>query len=481
MPGLTAARNVWQFADGSDERTMHSRYQLFYHRLYAETLAPEGSFLLCRHGTYGDQVNVSVMWPGDLDATFAQLGDAATSGTSSYVSVGGLPASLTAGLSLGPSGFPFFGADTGGYLHQPPDKEVLTRWFEQTALSTVMQVYADTPPWVANAATGYDAEMLGWYSTYARLHLRLFPYEWTYAQHLASDGRPIARPLGLAHPELGEHPSDTYLFGDSLLVAPVVVRGATSRAVLLPAGNWIDWWTGAVLAGGGTLTAAAPLGTLPLYLQEGSIVPMLRPTIATLRPTTQPATVDSYATTPGVLWARVAPGAASMFTVFDGMVLTQARAAGQVTLTSADGSEFTSGVMFEVVAMGTAARERHRRRRGAGEPGVAGGAGGGGLGVGVHRGHGRDGVGEDGAGAAPGGDWAVGSEGPRGATKRWFQLPRAGLATPRAGLATPRAGLATPRAGLGVKDEARHSSAGTPRRDPGILAGGLERRCEPVP
>ncbi len=349
MPGLTSGRNVWEFFDGSDERTMHARYQLFYHRAYGETLPADGSFLLCRHGTYGDRVNASVIWPGDLDATFAKNGDPATG----YVSVGGLPASIAAGLSLGSSGFPFFGADTGGYLHQPPDKELLTRWFEQTALSTVMQVYADTPPWVADATNGYDAEMLGWYRTYARLHMRLFPYVWTYAQNLAKDGRPIARALGLAHPELGAHPSDTYLFGDALLVAPVIERGATSRSVLLPAGAWIDWWTGAVLDGGATITAQAPLGTLPLFLQAGSIVPMLRPTISTMRATTQPATIDSYGTTPGVLWARVAPGAASTFTLFDGAALGQALAGGTVTLTTHDGSELQSGVMFEVVARGS--------------------------------------------------------------------------------------------------------------------------------
>jgi alpha-D-xyloside xylohydrolase len=349
VPGLTGARNVWEFADGSDERTMHSRYQLFYHKVYGETLPPEGSFLLCRHATFGDQANLSVIWPGDLDATFAQNGDQA----STYVSVGGLPASVSAGLSLGPSGFPFFGADTGGYLHQPPNKELLTRWFEQTALSTVMQVYADTPPWVADASNGYDAEMLGWYRTYARLHLRLFPYEWTYARNLATDGRPIARPLGLAHPELGVHPSDTYLFGDSLLVAPVLAAGVTSRPVILPAGEWIDWWTGQVFTGGTTITAQAPLGTLPLYLAAGGIVPMLRPTIDTLYATTQPATVDSYATTPGLLWVRVAPGAPSSFTVFDGSSIEQTRAGSDVAITTRYGSEFNLGAMLEVVAMGT--------------------------------------------------------------------------------------------------------------------------------
>src|SRR5262249_15154111 len=151
---------------------------------------------------------------------------------SHFTSVGGLPASMIAGISLGPSGFPFYGADTGGYRRGPPDQEVLTRWFEQTALSTVMQVgtRASTLPWDTGVAD-YDAEMVGWYATYAKLHLRLFPYVWTYAQNLAVDGRAIERPFGLVYPELGQHPDDEYLFGDALLVAPVLERGSTSRSV----------------------------------------------------------------------------------------------------------------------------------------------------------------------------------------------------------------------------------------------------------
>lgn len=356
VPGLGAARNVWRFADGSDERTMHSRFQLSYHRVYAETLrgpGRDGGFLLCRHATYGDQKNVSVIWPGDLETDFSHHRDEVTAKDgSTYVTVGGLPASLIAGLSLGPSGFPFYGADTGGYRRGPPDKELLTRWFEQTALSTVMQVgtSASALPWDKTA--DYDDEMLGWYRTYARLHLRLFPYVWTYAQNLAVDGRAIARPLGLAYPELGAHPDDTYLLGDALLVAPVVARGQRTRAVPLPAGNWIDWWNGKRYAGGATVTVDAPLGTLPLFMAEGSMVPMLRPTIDTMSPTTMPDAIDSYATTPGILWVRVVPGAASTFTVFDGVALTQAKGAGVIALTSKDGGEFKGGVVFEVVAVG---------------------------------------------------------------------------------------------------------------------------------
>ncbi len=354
VPGLTLARNVWSFADGSDERTMHGRFQLFYHRVYAETLPKDGGFLLCRHATAGDQVNGPIIWPGDLDASFAHHRDVVTEGNDSYVAVGGLPASLIAGLTLGPSGFPFYGSDTGGYRHSPPDKELFTRWFEQTALSTVMQSgnSSSTVPWVADATTGYDEEMLGWYRSYARLHLRLFPYLWTHATNLAKDGRPIQRPLGLAYPELGVHPSDTYLLGDALLVAPVLERGVKERNVLLPPGRWIDWWTGQIHEGGKMITTPAPLGTLPLFLREGEIVPLLRPTIDTLSPTTKPESVDSYATTPGLIYARIAAGEASTFTLFDGAELSQSRVASKVTLGSKDGKELAFGVVWELIAAG---------------------------------------------------------------------------------------------------------------------------------
>jgi len=353
VPGVFGARNVWKFHDGSDERTMHARYQLFYHRVYAELFPEEGAFLLCRGGTYGDQVNVSVVWPGDLDASFAKSGEKVTEKGETYTAVGGLPAALIAGLSLGPSGFPFFGADTGGYRHSPPDKELFTRWFQVTALSPVMQIgtSSNDVAWEPTADNGFDAEMLGWYRTYTRLHLRLFPYIWTYAKRLSSDGRPIQRALGLAYPELGEHPNDVFLLGDSLLAAPVVERGKTVRDVPLPPGEWQDWFTGKSISGGKTVSVEAPMGSLPLFVKEGGLVPLLRPTIDTLSPATV-AGVDSYATTPGVLWVRVVPGPASEFELFDGARVGQEDRTSSVLLTSSDGSEFAQGVVFELQGFG---------------------------------------------------------------------------------------------------------------------------------
>lgn len=350
VPGILGLRNRWGFFDGSDERTMHSRFKLFYHRVYAQTLPRDGGFLLCRAGTYGDQVNVSVIWPGDLNANFAAHREPIDGSGRLYV--GGLGASMIYGLNLGPSGFPFYGSDTGGYRNSPPDKETFMRWFQQTALSSVMQVgtSSNNVPWEFEPGNGdFDQEVLDTYRIYARLHLRLFPYEWTLAKNIAVDGRPIQRPFGLQMPELGEHPDDQYFFGDDLLVAPVIVRDQRERDVILPPGRWLDWWDGTVLDGGITAKVAAPLTRLPLFLVESGIVPLLRPTIDTIAPVADPDAVDSYATDPGQLYVRVFAGPPSSFTLFDGAAIGQELGDEGLRLTWQDGDEFVLGAVFEVL------------------------------------------------------------------------------------------------------------------------------------
>lgn len=350
--GVTGGRVPWLFRDGSDERTMHAQYQALYHQAYSDAL-PEDNFLLVRAGTYGDQKVASVIWPGDLDADLLAYKEPAVDRNGdSYIAVGGLEASLVDALSLGPSGYPFYGSDTGGYRQSPPDKETLTRWFEQTALSTVMQIgnSSNDMAWEPTDINGFDADMLDWYRDYTRLHQRLFPYLWTYANQLATGGRPIMRPIGLAFPELESEPGDTYMLGDALLVAPVMRRDARTREITFPVGTWVNWFDGTVLDGDQTVTVEAPLESLPLYLAAGGIVPLLRPTIDTVSPVDDPEVVDSYATDPGVLWVRLTPGPASEFTVFDASWIEQEQTDGAVTLSWTAGTKFTKGAMIESIA-----------------------------------------------------------------------------------------------------------------------------------
>jgi alpha-D-xyloside xylohydrolase len=352
--GLNQKRLRWRFDNGADERTMQSQFQRHYHAIYADLMPEDGGFLLCRAGTYGDQTSGCIIWPGDLDANMKphrtpidpELGEA------SKRYVGGLPAALVAGLSLSPSGFPFFGSDTGGYKRAPPDKETFTRWFQYTALSTVMQIgtSSNDVAWEPTPGNGFDEEMLGWYRRYTRLHLRLFPYIWSYAVRLAHDGRPIQRALGLAYPELGEHPNDTYLLGDALLVAPVVTRGARQRSLVLPPGDWIDWWSGKRHRGPGRLTVDAPLDTLPLFVSAAHLVPMLRPTIDSLAATSEPQRVDSYATEAGALYVRAVAEGNGHFRLFDGGSLDHTTTTDRSELSFAGGSELNNGVVFELIA-----------------------------------------------------------------------------------------------------------------------------------
>ncbi len=352
VPSVADRRNVWVFAAG-DERTMHYHYSSLYHRSYGEALGrPEGAFLLCRAAHFGEQASGCIVWPGDMDASFTKHREkfVPRGDTKEVVGVGGLPATVAMGLGLGVSGFPFFGADTGGYRHSPPDAELFVRWVEQTSLSSVMQVgdSSSQPPWVFTPENGRTKESVDVYRTYARLHLRLFPYEWTYAKRIAIDGKPIQRPLGLAHPELGIHPYDAYLFGEDLLVAPVVTRGERLRSVVAPSGAWIDWWDGARFQSDGRAPLAidAPLEKLPLLLREGAIVPMLRPTIDTLFAADDPD-VDSFARDPGVLWARLVPGLPRRFVLWD---KTRIERANDGSMELASGDVFARGFALESIA-----------------------------------------------------------------------------------------------------------------------------------
>jgi alpha-D-xyloside xylohydrolase len=351
VPSLGAKRNVWQMADGSDERTMHFRYSGIYHRAYLEPFGAQTPFLLVRAAHWGEQSLGMIVWPGDLDASFTQHKEKLVTRSGEEVSgVGGLPTSVVMGLSLSASGFPFFAADTGGYRHSPPDKELFVRWVEQTALSTVMEVgdASSQPPWLSTPENGRDAESLDIYRVYARLHLRLFPYEWTHATRMLVDGRPIQRPLGLAFPELGVHPSDEYLFGDDLLVAPILARGQTRRRVIAPSGGWIDFWDGTpiTLDASHSFEVDAGLAKLPLFVREGAIVPMLRPTIDTLAEATDPA-IESFARDPGLLWALVAPGPARSFDLWDGSRIAR-RDDGSFDLRG--GAVFDKGFVLESIA-----------------------------------------------------------------------------------------------------------------------------------
>ena len=111
------------------------------------------------------------------------------------------------------------------------------------------------------------------YRKYAVLHMSLFPYRYAAAQEAAKTGMPMMRALVLKYQDdaRARAAKDEYLFGPDFLVAPVIDEG-TQRAVYLPAGEWVDYWTGKADAGGKVVVADAPVDTIPVWVRAGAVI-----------------------------------------------------------------------------------------------------------------------------------------------------------------------------------------------------------------
>jgi hypothetical protein len=106
--------------------------------------------------------------------------------------------------------------------------------------------------------------------------MNLLPYVAREAEHAASAGTPLMRPLLLNHPDdsVAWTITDQYRFGRSFLVAPVVEEDATTRTLYLPDGVWIDFWSGERHEGGQWLTVDAPWDRIPVFAPAGSVIPL---------------------------------------------------------------------------------------------------------------------------------------------------------------------------------------------------------------
>lgn len=174
------------------------------------------------------------------------------------------------GLAVSLIGYPFFCPDIiGGGLDtsfKDPnfagmDEELFVRWTQASAFMPMMQFsYA---PWRLSEPSRELA------LKYALIHRDLAGYIYSLALRAREDGTPIVRPLFWRNPEDERTYTirDQFLLGDRFLVAPVLEKGARSRAVYLPSGLWKDFWSGKIYAGGRDLEDySAPLETLPVFL-----------------------------------------------------------------------------------------------------------------------------------------------------------------------------------------------------------------------
>lgn len=179
------------------------------------------------------------------------------------------------GFSL--SGLYNFGHDIGGFAGPRPEPELFLRWVEQGVFWPRFTIHSWNDDGSANEPWMHP-EILPQIRDCLAFRERLTPLLYDLLWRAHRDHAPILRPLFLDFPDQPEAHAeqDCFLLGATLLVAPVLDRGATTRTVWLPAceGGWRDLWTGARHVGGRTVTVAAPPGRCPAFQRGGTILPL---------------------------------------------------------------------------------------------------------------------------------------------------------------------------------------------------------------
>ena len=255
-------RHEWEGL-GVDHRMAHNVYGMQMARATAEglmRLRPSERPLVISRSVWAGSQRYNMHWLGDNRSDWPSLANV-------------LPLTMNMGLS----GIAFTGPDTGGF-GGTPDGELLIRWNQLSTFTpffrnhTAKQTGAQEP-W----AFGEACERIS--RQFIELRYHLLPYCYTAFWQSAQRGLPIMRPLVLAFQDDAHVASmdDQFMFGDALLVAPILSPKTTSRRVYIPAGQWYDYWTGTRTAGPQITRLDAPIHQIPLLVRAGSVVPAWPP------------------------------------------------------------------------------------------------------------------------------------------------------------------------------------------------------------
>ena len=229
-----------------------------------QTTSDKRVCILTRSAFLGQQKYGVINWSGDIGGNWETY-----------------KRQIVAGLNYTITGLPYWTTDIGGFFRpgrsQYTDakyQELLTRWFQWGALSPIFRVHgyqSETEPWK------YGQTVEDNMRTMLNLRYRLMPYIYSEAWQVTNQGSTLMRPLVMDFLDdataIGQ-PYE-YLFGKSILVAPITEAGVNEWVVYLPKTTaWYDFWTGKRFEGGQSIHTAAPLNKIPMFVRAGSILPM---------------------------------------------------------------------------------------------------------------------------------------------------------------------------------------------------------------
>lgn len=286
-------------------RNVKNAYSLMHNKGIAthqkETNRDKRVVILTRSGFIGQQRYGSNTWSGDVQSTWESLRN-----------------HIPAAQHYAVMGIPNWNSDIGGYFaYQWLDKdgkmndkypELYIRWMQFGTFCPMMRSHGLAVPreiwnFGKRGDANFDAQ-----EKMINLRYRLLPYIYSTSYDVSANDGSFMRPLFMdftsdrnVYDKGGE-----YLFGRSILVAPVTDPGVKEWSVYLPEGaGWWDFWSNEKIQGGKDVKREVPLDILPLYVRSGSILPF--------GPAVQYSTEKSWDN----LEIRVYPGEDGVFTLYE--------------------------------------------------------------------------------------------------------------------------------------------------------------------
>jgi alpha-D-xyloside xylohydrolase len=257
-----AAPEYGLYADGRTGFYEHNLYPLRYNKAVADiTRTVTGENIIWARSAWAGSQRYPLHWGGDAESTDDGMAAELRGGLS------------FGGLSFGLSGFSFWSHDVGGFTASSVagmDKDLFARWLTFGMLSSHSRCHGEAPkePW------NYGTAFMDEFRTIDGLKYQLMPYVYAQAKACSEHGLPMVRALFVEFPE---DPGswlvdDEYLYGASILVAPLMHENDIGRNVYLPPGTWIDYQSGKSYAGGWQKIAAGEIPGI-ILVRNGTVIP----------------------------------------------------------------------------------------------------------------------------------------------------------------------------------------------------------------
>lgn len=217
-------------------------------------------FILMRAGYSGSQRYGLIPWSGDVNRTW-----------------GGLQSQPEISLQMGMQGLAFMHSDLGGFAGANLDDELYVRWLQYGVFQPVYRPHAQEDVPSEPVFRSEKAKALA--KKAIQLRYRLLPYNYNLIFENNQSGAPLMRPLFFEDENntLLTY-SKAYLWGEDILVSPVLEAVLTQQEVYFPSGNhWFDFYTDDVFEGGTKQTVQLVERNIPTFVRAGAFIPMSQP------------------------------------------------------------------------------------------------------------------------------------------------------------------------------------------------------------